>query len=61
MLTWIGSLLRDVNLKFQAVEISEQKQKKLLRSKLNGSGNVYYWGNPVIESALTGSGKPIKL
>lgn len=31
-----------------------------LTTKMFGSGNVYYWGNPVIETTQNGSGRVIK-
>lgn len=31
-----------------------------LTTKMFGSGNVYYWGNPIIETSQNGSGRVIK-
>ena len=32
----------------------------ILRATITGSGNIEYWGNPTVESNITGSGKLIK-
>jgi hypothetical protein len=34
--------------------------KKYLKVKLSGSGNVYYYGNPMLVSEVSGSGNVIK-
>lgn len=31
-----------------------------LKAGIYGSGNIYYWGNPAVETSLNGSGKVIK-
>jgi hypothetical protein len=34
--------------------------KKYLKVKMSGSGNIYYYGTPVVEAQVTGSGNVIK-
>jgi hypothetical protein len=49
-----------------SVEVSQTgsatvRTSEQLQATIGGSGSVYYWGDPVVASFITGSGRVVRL
>jgi len=45
----------------QALAIATVRVRDHLRATIHGSGNVFYFGDPIVDSSITGSGYVVKI